>query len=322
MSDPGRQGPTADTAPKVRGKRFRQHMARLLADMAGRLEKSYADLKKQLTEALEREAGTSQVLGIVSSSSTELGPVLETILANATRLCEASYGTLWLCEGEAVRRVALHGSMPPAFAAEQRHGAVFHVGRRHAMARAIRTRQTVHVADMRAEQSYLDREPVAVAAVELGGIRTLIFVPMVKQNQVVGVIAIYRRDVRPFTDKQIALVTNFASQAVIAIENARLLNELRESLEQQTATADVLKVISRSKFELQPVLDTLIETAARLCAADIGTLRRRDGDSYQLAATFGYKPEWRELIERYSGAPTRGSIFGRTAIEGRTVQIP
>src|SRR6266704_5797778 len=255
MSDPERHGLAADTAPKVRGKRFRKSIVRLLADMAGRRVDSYADLKqkldirtKELSESLERETATSQVLGIISSSPSDLEPVFEAILANATRLCEASYGTLWLCEGEAVRRVALHGSMPPAFAAEQRHGAVFHVGRRHAMARAIRTRQTVHVADMRAEQSYLDREPVAVAAVELGGIRTLIFVPMVKQNQVVGVIAIYRREVRPFTDKQIALVTSFAAQAVIAIENARLLTELRdrttelsESLDQQTATADVLK---------------------------------------------------------------------------------
>src|SRR6266700_848890 len=336
MRDTKRQGPAADTAPKVCGKRFREHIARLLADMAGRRQDSYADLKqqldirtKELSESLERETATSQVLGVISSSPTDLEPVFEAILANATRLCEASYGTLWLCEGEAVRRVALHGSMPPAFAAEQRHGAVFHVGRRHAMARAIRTRQTVHVADMRAEQSYLDREPVAVAAVELGGIRTLIFVPMVKQNQVVGVIAIYRREVRPFTDRQIALVTSFASQAVIAIENARLLTELRdrttelsESLDQQTATADVLKVISRSKFELQPVLDTLCESATRLCDGQNTLIFLRDGNTYRLAARFGFSPEFEEYVKQNPVYPDRATVTGRAMLESRVVHVP
>jgi two-component system NtrC family sensor kinase len=140
---------------------------------------------RELKEALEQQAASAEVLGIISSSPTDLEPVFETILANATRLCEASYGTLWLCEGDAIRIGALHGAMPPAYAAERRRGDVFRAGRRGlAIARAIETRQTVHIADMRAEQSYLDREPLAVTAVELGGIRTLIFVPMLERNEV------------------------------------------------------------------------------------------------------------------------------------------
>src|SRR6266702_2151135 len=336
MSDPERHGLAADTAPKVRGKRFRKSIARRLADMAGRRQDSYADLKqqldirtKELSESLERETATSQVLGVISSSPTDLEPVFEAILANATRLCEASYGTLWLCEGEAVRRVALHGSMPPAFAAEQRHGAVFHVGRRHAMARAIRTRQTVHVADMRAEQSYLDRDPLPVAGVELAGIRTLVTVPMLKESELVGAIAIYRKEVRPFTDKQIALVTSFAAQAVIAIENARLLTELRdrttelsESLDQQTATADVLKVISRSKFELQPMLDTLCESATRLCDGQNTLIFLRDGNTYRLAARFGFSPEFEEYVKQNPVYPDRATVTGRAMLESRVVHVP
>src|SRR6266700_3940868 len=243
MSDPERQGPAADTAPKVRGKRFRESIVRLLADVAGRLESSYADLKdrveirRELGEALEREKATSQVLGIISSSPSDLEPVFETILANATRVCEASYGTLWLCEGDVIRAVALHGAVPDAYAAEVQRRTVPRLDPVIAVARAARTGQTVHVADLCTGQGYLDRHPLAVAAVELSGIRTLIDVPMLKQNEVVGVMSIYRREDRPFSEKQIALVTNFAKQAVIAIENARLLNELRQSLEQQTATS-------------------------------------------------------------------------------------
>jgi two-component system NtrC family sensor kinase len=192
---------------------------------------------RELTEAREQQSASSEILRVISGSPSDLEPVFETILANATRLCEASYGVLYLCEGDAFRAVALHGSLPEAFAAARRPGVSRPLPGGH-LARAVSTRRTIHVADLRAEQLYLDRDPRVVAAVELGGVRTLLVAPMLKQNEVVGLVSIYRREVRPFTDKQIALVTNFASQAAIAIENARLLNELRESLQQQTATAD------------------------------------------------------------------------------------
>jgi GAF domain-containing protein/anti-sigma regulatory factor (Ser/Thr protein kinase) len=272
--------------------------------------------RRELSEALERETATSQVLGIISSSPSNLEPVFETILANATRLCEASYGTLWLCEGDAIRAVALHGAVPTAFAAERRRGAV-RPGPALAITRAVRTRQTVHIADLRAEQSYLDRDPQAVTAVELGGIRTLVVVPMLKGNQVVGLIAIYRQEVRPFTDKQIALVTSFASQAVIAIENARLLNELRESLEQQTATSEVLRVISSSPTELQPVLDALVKTASMLCRADNVTILRLVGDGLAIVAHYG------PLLapSGYLVPVVRGTINGRCVLERRAVHV-
>ncbi|MGB8998905.1 MAG: GAF domain-containing protein, partial [Pseudolabrys sp.] len=259
---------------------------------------------------------------VISSSPGELEPLFQAMLENAIRLCEASYGNMWLCEGEAFRAAARHGPLPPAFLEKWRSGTLFRLGPEVPLVRAAKTGQPVQVADLRADQAYLDGDPLAVSGADEAGMRTLVAVPMLKDNRPVGVIVIYRKEVRPFTDKQIELLTNFAAQAVIAIENTRLFSELRESLQQQTATSDVLKVISRSTFDLQAVLDTLVESAARVCEADTGIIRRREGDIYPLASTFGLTAELRDLFARYPARPDRGSVFGRTILEGRTIHVP
>jgi signal transduction histidine kinase len=285
-----------------------------------RLLNELRDRTTELSESLEQQTATSEVLRIISSSSGELAPVFESLLASAKHLCGAEFGIILLREGDAFRTVALHGAT--AEYTEARWRAPFiRPAADTGLGRVLETKQVGQIADVQAVAGYVDN-PVQAPIVQLAGVRSKLTVPMLKEEDLIGVIEIDRQEVRPFTDKQIELVKNFAAQAVIAIENARLLSELRESLQQQTATADVLKVISRSTFDLQTVLQTLVESAARLCDADQGTITRQKDGVFYRAEAYGFPPEFIEMVRDVPVMPERGSMNGRTLLEGKVVHVP
>ena len=270
---------------------------------------------RELSKSLQQQTATADVLKVISRSAFDLQTVLDTLIATAARLCEARRGVICRHDGNSYHGVAFYNCSQELI--DFIRGHPIRPGRHTVTAKVALERQIVHVADLQADPEY------TYALRDVDPIRTELGVPMFRGDELVGVVILYKLEVQSFTDKQIELVRTFADQAVIAIENTRLLNELRESLQQQTATADVLKVISRSTFDLPAVLNTLVESAARLCDAEMAAIMRPKGEILQFAADYGYTPDYRAYVENHPILPwDRGTVAGRAVLEGRSIHIP
>src|SRR5262245_2504023 len=269
-----------------------------------------------LSEALEQQTATSEILHVISRSPTNRQAVFDTVLHSAGRLCGAAFGALQLFDGERLTLDAHYGISADDLAMLQAQVFPMRPDRGSSIGRAVLSRAVVHVADIRADPEF------RVTQLQTReGYRTALSVPMLRAGAVVGVINLWRREVQPFSESQVRLVETLADQAVIAIENVRLFNETTEALEQQRATSDVLKVISRSTFDLQPMLDTLLENAARLCGAPRGVILRRDGESYQGVAFYNASPDLVDFVKRHPITAGRHSITARVALERRTIHV-
>jgi signal transduction histidine kinase len=258
------------------------------------------------------------VLKLISSSFGDPQPVFASILASAVRICDADNGVISRWDGNALHLVATH-NMPQAFI-ELREQSPYRPLRHSPSGRMLATGMLVHIANLAADPAYLEGDAPPVAAVEIGGIRTMLAVPLLKDSELMGSLSIGRKEVRPFADEQIEIVQNFATQAIVAIQNAQLLHELRQTLQEQSAAADVLKIISRSAFNLQAVLDTVVELAARLCDADLAAVYANPG-YFRAFATYGFPTSHREVASNVVFEPGRGTIVGRVALEAKPVQV-
>ena len=300
--------------------------ARLLNELRQRTT-DLTERSADLMEALEQQTATSEVLQVISGSAGDVEPAFATMLEKAVRICDATFGNIYRWDGEALHLVATRNT-PPAFA-EARSRLTLRPGSTSLIGRMLATKDVVHIADVAATQAYEQRVPETVAAVEVGGVRTILGVPMLNEGELIGSFTLYRQEVRPFTDKQIALVTNFAAQAVIAIENARLLNELRqrtddlsETLEQQTASAKVLEVISRSAFDLHAVFETVAESSVRLCEADRAFIFQYDGELLRMKAFYNASPELADWVREHPVRPGNHLASARAALHRQTIHIP
>jgi GAF domain-containing protein len=294
--------------------------ARLLNDLRQRT----SDLSQRtadLTEALERQTATSEVLQVISSSPGDLEPVFAAMLEKAVRICGAKFGNIQRWDGEALHLLAMFNA-PPAFSEARRRLPGYHPNPKAPVGRMVATKTVIHVADLAADESYIqERLPPIVTAVEHGGARTILAVPMLKEGELVGALVLFRQEVRPFSDKQIELVKNFAAQAVIAIENARLLNELRQSLEQQTATSEVLQVISSCLGELEPVFQAMLAKATSICEANFGQLWITDGDGFRSVESHLLPRAFAERRRDYKISMAPDAPFSRLKETKRLVHI-